>query len=85
MAYVLIKSETGTLNYIECRYYLTLWAAQQAMGEDFLREYQELYDTTEPPTDEENGYIYIYDGERAVLSMDEPDTPEWAICELKGE
>lgn len=81
--FVLIKSETGTLNQLEVTSYLTMWAAQQAMATDFLKEYEEYYDTTEPPRDEDNCVVYIYDGDRAVLSLDEPDTPEWAIVEVK--
>lgn len=80
--YILIRSEHGNLNDLTCRSYLTLWAAQQAMGADFLNEYQEFYDTTEAPDDEGNGQHYIYDGERAVLSLDTPDTPEWAIVKV---
>ena len=82
--FVLIRSEDGTLNHITCRCYYTLWAAQQAMGADFIREYEEFYDTTESPRAEDNEYGYIYDGDRAVLSLDEPDTPEWAIVEVEG-
>ena len=81
--FVLIKSETGTLNQLEVTSYLTIWAAQQAMAADFLKEYEEFYDSTEPPRDEDNDVVYIYDGDRAVLSLDEPDTPEWAIVEVK--
>jgi len=81
--FVLIKSETGTLNQLEVTSYLTIWAAQQAMAADFLKEYEEFYDATEPPRDEDNDVVYIYDGDRAVLSLDEPDTPEWAIVEVK--
>lgn len=81
--YALIRSETGTLNTLTCRSYYTIWAAQQAMQADFIREYEEFYDTTEPPRDEDNDYVYIYDGDRAVLSLDEPDTPEWAIVEIE--
>lgn len=82
-SYVLVRSEDGTLNHITCRHYYTLWAAQQAMGADFVNEYMEFYDTTEPPMDEDNDRVYIYGGDRAVLCMDEPDTPEWAIVELE--
>lgn len=81
--YILIKSEDGTLNHVTCRDYLTLWAAKQAMWADFLNEYQTFYDTTETPDDEGNGQYYIYEEERAVLSMDEPDTPEWAIVKVE--
>jgi len=81
--YVLIRSETGTLNDLTVTSYYTLWAAQQAMEADFLREYEQFYDTTEPPRDEDNDYAYIYGGDRAVLSLDTPDTPEWAIVEVK--
>lgn len=81
--YVLIRSGNGTLNDLKVRSYYTIWAAQQAMGAEFLQEYQEFYDTTEAPRDEDNEYVYIYDGDRAVLSLDEPDTPEWAIVEVE--
>ena len=82
--YVLIRSEHGRLNDVSCRGYYTMWAAQQAMQADFLREYEDFYDTTEPPRDEDNGCVYSYYGDRAMLSLDTPDTPEWAIVEMEG-
>ena len=53
------------------------------MWADFVNEYQTFYDTTEAPDDGGNGQYYIYEEERAVLSMDEPDTPEWAIVKVE--
>ena len=81
--YVLISSADGTLNHLKVRWYSTIWGARQAMWCEFIHEYEDFYDSTEAPRDEDNEYVYIYDGNRAVLSLDEPDTPEWAIVEVE--
>ena len=80
--FALIKSNNGTLSDLEVTSYLTLWAAQQAMAADFLKEYEEFYDTTEPPSDEDQDRLFIYGGDRAVLSLEFTGTPEWAIVKM---
>lgn len=90
--FALIHSEDGALNSLTCRSYYTLWAAQQEMWADFLHEYEDFYDTTEPPADEDNDHVYWYDADisghgaircRAMLSLNDPDTPEWVIVEME--
>ena len=81
--YALVRSENGRLNDVTVRSYYTLWAAQQAMAKEFLSEYEDFYDTTEMPDGEDNERVYLYDGERAMLSLTVPDTTEWAIVEME--
>ena len=81
--YVLISSSNGTLNDLEVRSYYTVWGARQAMWAEFIHVYEDFYNSTEAPRDEDNGCTYYYTSDRAVLSLDEPDTPEWAIVEVE--
>ena len=67
--YVLIRSGNGTLNDLKVRSYYTIWAAQQAMGAEFLQEYQEFYDTTEAPRDEDNAPRYLFTDTEAIVSV----------------
>ena len=91
--YALIRSEKGTLHGLTVDYYYSVDAARQRLWYDFLNEFMEFYDDTEAPKDEDNGMTYWCDlyleghGKvlaRAVLSLDMPDTPEWAIVEMEG-
>lgn len=81
--YVLIRFEDGLFNDMSGTSYYTIWAAQQAMAAEFGREYEDYYDTTEPPKPEDNGVTYLYDGERAIVSYDDDLAPQWAIVEVK--
>lgn len=91
--YALIRSEKGTLNDLAVDYYYSADAARQRLWYDFLNEYMDFYDDTEALKDEDNGVTYWYDlhikghGKvlaRAMLSLEIPETPEWAIVEMEG-